>query len=133
MEGCVPRSLERVRFNDYLKLGLPLCSVLAAPTITTLIVGGADSLIVGWATPIRGPAVIAYDLRYIRTDADETVEANWTVVENIWAESGPLQYVLTGLATDTAKEEAIAAVADYFAGRITKEQAIAVVILYFSG
>ena len=31
-----------------------------------------------------------------------------------------------------SKDEAIAAVADYFAGRITKEQAIAVIILYFS-
>lgn len=30
------------------------------------------------------------------------------------------------------KDEAIAAVVDYFAGRITKEQAIAVVILYLS-
>ena len=31
-----------------------------------------------------------------------------------------------------SKDEAIAAVADYFAGRITKEQAVAVIVLYFS-
>ena len=103
LEGCIPRGLEGVLSNYELRLlGLPFCAVPGAPTITALIVEGDNSLTIAWAAPTSGPAVIAYDLRYIRTDADETVGGNWTVVEDVWTGSGPLQYVLTGLAADTA-------------------------------
>ena len=62
------------------------------------IIAGANSLTVAWAAPASGPAVTVYDLRYIRTDADETVEVNWTVVEDVWTIGfTPLEYVLTGL------------------------------------
>ena len=35
-------------------------------------------------------------MRYIKTSEDETVESNWTVVDNAWT-SGPLQYTASGL------------------------------------
>ena len=70
-----------------------------APTITTPITAGADSLTVAWSAPVDdgGPAITAYDLRYIQTSADETVDANWTLVEDVWMGSGPLNYIITGL------------------------------------
>ena len=75
-----------------------------APTITTPITAGADSLTVAWSAPSDsgGPAITAYDLRYIQTSADETMDANWTVLEDVWATgSGPLTYTITGLAGAT--------------------------------
>ena len=73
--------------------------VPGAPTITSPAVAGPNSLTVAWVAPgnTGGPVVTAYDLRYIRTDADETVETNWTVMEDVWTGSGGLEYVLTGL------------------------------------
>ena len=78
--------------------------VPGAPTIiTSPIVAGPNSLTVTWAAPgnTGGSVVTAYDLRYIRTGADETVEANWTVVEDVWTGSGGLEYLLTGLTART--------------------------------
>ena len=40
--------------------------------------------------------ITAYDVRHIKTSADETVESNWTVVDNAWI-SGPFQYTAGGL------------------------------------
>ena len=71
-----------------------------APVISTPIIAGDRSLTVAWRAPIetRGLMPIGYGLRYIRTDADETVEADWTSVETIWKFGfEPLEYVLTGL------------------------------------
>ena len=78
--------------------------VPGAPTIiTSPTIAGPNSLTVTWAAPgnTGGSVVTAYDLRYIRTDADETVEANWTVLEDVWTGSGGLEYLLTGLAAGT--------------------------------
>ena len=74
-----------------------------APTITSPIIAGPNSLTVTWGAPgnTGGPVVTAYDLRHIRTGADETLEANWTVVEDVWTGSGGLEYLLTGLAAGT--------------------------------
>ena len=59
---------------------------------------GVGSLTVYWRAPSSNAAgIAAYDLRHILTDADETVDANWTVADNAWTGSGPLQYVITGL------------------------------------
>ena len=41
-------------------------------------------------------AIAAYDVRHIETSEDETVDANWTVVDNAWT-SGDLQYTSSGL------------------------------------
>ena len=110
LEGCIPGGLTKVVRNDLFRLGLPFCSVPVTPTITTLIVGGAESLIVGWVAPTSGPVATAYDLRYIRTDADEMVDTNWTVVEDVWTGAGALRYVLTGLVSETQYDVQVRAV-----------------------
>ena len=98
--GCVPDGLRDVADNDLSQLGLPFCAdALGAPTIGTLI-PGADFLAITWAAPTDSPesAIIAYDLRYIETGAADKSDANWTVVEDVWAAgSGSLQYTLSGL------------------------------------
>ena len=59
---------------------------------------GAGSLTVSWsAPPGDASGITAYDLRHIRTDANETVDANWTVVAGVWTGSGSLRYPLIGL------------------------------------
>ena len=59
---------------------------------------GSGSLTVSWRAPSGGAGgITAYDLRHIPSGDDETVDANWTVVGDIWTGSGPLQYALTGL------------------------------------
>ena len=83
-----------------------------APTITTPITAGADSLTVAWSASVDdgGPAITAYDLRYIQTSADETVDANWTLVEDVWMGSGPLNYIITGLTRGTQYDVQVRAV-----------------------
>ena len=88
-----------------------------APTITTPITAGADSLTVAWSAPVDdgGPAITAYDLRYIQTSDDETVDANWTLVEDVWTGPGPLNYIITGLTRGTqyyVEVRAVSAAAD---------------------
>ena len=67
----------------------------AAPTINT-ITPGDGALTVAWTAPSGVTGITAYDLRYILTSEDESVAANWTVVDSVWT-SGPLRYLLTGL------------------------------------
>ena len=70
------------------------------PAITTPVTAGDGSLTVAWNAPVDsgGPAIAAYDLRYIETSADGMVDANWTVLEDVWTTgSGPLAYTITGL------------------------------------
>ena len=73
---------------------------------------GASSLTVSWSVPSGAPGgITAYDLRHIRTDADETVDANWTVEDDAWTTgSGALQYVLTGLNGGTQYDVQVRAV-----------------------
>ena len=76
----------------------------AVPAITAPFTTGADFLAVAWAAPVDdgGSAITAYDLRYIETADDETVDANWEMVEDAWTTgSGPLNYKITGLTGDT--------------------------------
>ena len=62
---------------------------------------GADSLTVGWTAPSQtgGLSFTGYDVRHIQTDTDETVESNWTVLEDAWNAStgGDLEYTVAGL------------------------------------
>ena len=76
---------------------------LGAPNIGT-VTPGAGTLSVSWTAPSSdgGSAVTSYDLRYIEAAADETVESNWTLVEEVWATGGgTLRYTLTGLTGGT--------------------------------
>ena len=70
---------------------------LSAPTVTTLT-AGAGSLTVEWTAPgnTGGSTIKAYDLRYIRSDAGDKADGNWTVREAIWS-WGTLEYTESGL------------------------------------
>ena len=109
--GCIPDELLRFQDttnNDLDMLGLAFCEGLpGAPSIEEVTVGTgalAGYVVVEWSAPASdgASAITAYDLRYIETAADETVDSNWTVVEDVWTTgSGDLQYTLTGLTADT--------------------------------
>ncbi len=71
-----------------------------APTVDSVTPGVGD-LKVAWNAPSEtgSSPVSAYDLRYIQTAADETVDTNWTALEGVWnIETGSsLEYVITSL------------------------------------
>ena len=48
-----------------------------------------------WTAPTNATleTITSYDLRYIRSDASNKADGNWTVVSAIWT-SGPLAYTL---------------------------------------
>ena len=68
-----------------------------APSIES-VTPGDDALTVVWSAPASdgGRDITAYDLRYIRSDAPDKADANWTEQYSIWA-SGALRYPLSGL------------------------------------
>ena len=74
---------------------------------------GLPGIDLSWNAPASdgGSAITAYDLRYIETADDETVDANWTVVEDVWTTGGgALEYTLTGLTADTQYDLQVRAV-----------------------
>ena len=56
------------------------------------------ALEVRWNEPNSsgGTDITSYDVRYIETAKDGTVDANWTVLRNAWS-GGALTYTITGL------------------------------------
>ena len=113
LTGCIPNGLRGIETNDLSQLGLPFCDMPGAPTIDTPIVPGDASLTVAWTAPINtgSSAITAYDLRYIETGAADKSDANWTVVEDVWAAgSGSLQYTLSGLTGGTQYDVQVRAV-----------------------
>ena len=85
--------------------------VAGAPTISS-VTGQDQSLNILWSAPSQtgGSPIIAYDLRHIRSDANSKADANWTVVPDVWASSGPLSYPLTGLTGGTQYDVQLRAV-----------------------
>ena len=87
--------------------------VLGAPTIAAVEAGGGY-MTVSWAAPdeFAEARTASYDLRYIRTADDETVDSNWTIVANAWTASagGSPQHVITGLSAGTQYEVQVRAV-----------------------
>ena len=77
--------------------GLAGAQTSTAASITS-VAAGDTALTVNWSAPsgVAETDIIAYDLRYIETSADETVDANWSMLLRAWTD-GPLHYVLTGL------------------------------------
>ena len=74
-----------------------------APVIDK-VTARAGWLLVQWEVPTNdgGSEITAYDLRHIETSEDETVDANWTEVENVWRTvDGELEYDLRGLTNAT--------------------------------
>ena len=82
----------------------------SAPSITSVI-RGDRSLAVVWTAPTDtgGGVITAYDVRYIETGEDETMESNWTVRDNAWR-SGDLRYVISNLTNSTEYDVQVRAV-----------------------
>ena len=82
----------------------------AAPSITSLT-RGDRTLAVVWTAPADtgGGVITAYDVRYIETSEDETVDSNWTVRDNAWR-SGDLRYNVTSLTNATQYDVQVRAV-----------------------
>ena len=119
LTGCIPVGIADVVNNDFSELGLPFCGgAPGSPTIGTLTTE-ANFLTATWSAPVGsgGPAISAYDLRYIQTSADETVDANWTVVDDAWAAgSGALSHQISGLTGGTQYDVQVRAVTAAGAG-----------------
>ena len=80
----------------------------AAPTLDSVTPGDAK-LAVAWTAPAGETGITSYDVRHIETSADETVDANWTAVDNAWT-SGTLEYTITGLDNGTQYDVQVRAV-----------------------
>ena len=82
-----------------------------APAITGPITPGDEELTVEWSAPANdgGTAITGYDLRFIRNDAPDKADGNWTVRTGIW-NSGGLRYDLEGLTNGAAYEVQVRAV-----------------------
>ena len=81
------------------KTGTP---ALPAPTIDS-VRPDDRAVMVSWSA-LTGitTVVLAYDVRYIETSADERVDGNWTVEEDAWEEGGgTLAHAVTGLTNST--------------------------------
>ena len=74
-----------------------LAQVQVAPPTINSVTPGDGKLSIEWTAPTGVTGITAYDLRHIETSADETVDSNWTKVEDVWAGSGDLEYGLSGL------------------------------------
>ena len=87
--------------------------VLGAPTIAAVEAGGGY-MTVSWAAPdeFAEARTASYDLRYIQTADDDTLDSNWTVMENAWTDSsvGSPRYAITGLSAGTQYEVQVRAV-----------------------
>ena len=61
------------------------------------------AVLVSWSAPTGiTTGVAAYDVRYIKTSADETMDSNWTVDEDAWKEGDfSLTHAVTGLTNGT--------------------------------
>ncbi len=85
-------------------------SAPAAPAIGA-VHAGDEALTVVWAAPPGVADITAYDVRYVLTSADGTVDSNWTVQEDAWT-GGPPHHVLTGLTNDAGYDVQVRAVTD---------------------
>ena len=90
---------------------------MAGPPMIDSAEGVDDSLTIAWSEPEQkaGLPITGYDLRHIRTDEDETIEENWTVVEDIWTADtgGALEYDLVGLALRVRHDVQVRATNDW--------------------
>ena len=68
------------------------------PTLDSVSVGDR-ALTAEWSEPgdTGSSTITAYGLRYILTTEDETVDANWTVQEDVWSGAGELRHTVIGL------------------------------------
>ena len=83
---------------------------VGAPTIDSVILGDGV-LTVSWSEPPHAAkaTITSYDLRYIATSADETLDSNWTTETEIWTRGSRI-YVLDGLTNGTGYDVQVRAV-----------------------
>ena len=72
----------------------------AAPAIESLTPSD-EALTVVWTAPASDSAITSYDLRHIRSDADDKADGNWTVETSVWTTGDALEHTLSGLANGT--------------------------------
>ncbi len=96
--------------------GKPLTTP-SAPTIDS-VTPGDETLAVAWSAPADtgGSAITGYDLRYIRSDAADKSDDNWTERDGVWS-SGSLQYTLSGLTNGVGYDLQVRAVNEAGDGR----------------
>ncbi len=82
----------------------------AAPRIDAVHTGDTGVTVV-WTAPAGVTGITAYDLRSIPTSADETVNGNWTVREDVWTE-GKLNAVIRTLSNGTPYDFQMRAITD---------------------
>ena len=87
-------------------------TIPTAPTIDS-VTPGDETLIIAWSAPADtgGSTVEGYDARYIRSDAADKSNANWTERDGIWT-SGALEYTLSGLTNGVRYDLQMRAVTD---------------------
>ena len=70
-----------------------------APTIDS-VTPGDRSIAIEWTAPTNASlgTIASYDLRYIRSDAPDKGDSNWTVLPAVWT-SGSLEYTLNPTTT----------------------------------
>ena len=91
---------------------LPLADAEPKIPIIQSVTPAQQTLTVAWAAPESddGAATTAYDLRYIRSDASDKADDNWTVETGIWTGSASLEYTVTGLTDNTEYDLQVRAV-----------------------
>ena len=74
-----------------------LQTIPAAPTIDS-VTHGDETLTIDWSAPSNtgGRTITSYDVHYIRSDAPNKADANWTLKAGVWS-SGLRRYELDGL------------------------------------
>ena len=89
----------------------PVTAQAPGPATLSAVVAGDGSLTAVWDPPpgTSDSDITAYDLRYIETSADETVDSNWDLVSSAWAE-GPRHYMIDGLTSGTSYDVQVRAV-----------------------
>ena len=98
--------------SQFLKDNAP-ATLPRTPTALTATGNELPGIDLSWTAPASdgGSEITAYDLRYIETSEDETVDSTWTVVEDVWTTgNGDLEYTLTGLTADTEYDLQVRAV-----------------------
>ena len=118
--GCMQdelRHFSTIPANDLDMLGLAFCTDLPGSPMIDEVTSGtgamAGTLLVEWSAPASEgiSAITTYDLRYIETAADETDDANWSVVEDVWTTGGgALEYTLAGFMRSTQYDVQVRAV-----------------------
>ena len=97
--------------NKIATLEFTLKSVVAAAPTISAVYAGDEALTVVWTAPSGVTDISAYDLRYILTSADETVDSNWKVEEDVWT-GGSLRYILRGLTNGAGYDVQVRVVTD---------------------